>query len=263
MCQTVAQVISQHAFCFRDSLKFVSCYILILKMTHFSDMSLSLSLLRFTRLQLQICSLYNHPGVSQYISPLPNSDPKTDSPMFKSCLLSRRRKEELSSPWSGLCAWNMPSFTSVGRCVQFSQRAHSQFSNGDGLRMNSWVLSASERGPAGRRRKRRTGCPNAKSTCWSVSGISTVCYRTGTTPRSDTVFGKSLVSHTGGMILTSGSPTVVQVYQRSENAGTLCGHTRCFSGKLSVVFLHPTFNLAYKKELNGKNSKSLKLLYSE
>lgn len=107
----------------------------------------------------------------------------SDDSMSKSCLLSIRRKEELSSPRSGLCAWNMPSFTSLGRCVQFSQRAHSQVSSGDGLRTNSWILSASELGPAGRRRKRRTGCPNAKSTCWSVSGISAACYRTETMPR--------------------------------------------------------------------------------
>lgn len=33
--------------------------------------------------------------------------------------LSSRRKEELSSAGSGLCAWNKPSSTSAGRCVRF------------------------------------------------------------------------------------------------------------------------------------------------
>lgn len=61
--------------------------------------------------------------------------------MSKSCLLSSWRKEEPFSMGSGRGAWNMPSSTSVGRYVQFSQRAHSQVSNGDGLKMNSWVLS--------------------------------------------------------------------------------------------------------------------------
>lgn len=57
MCQTVAQVIAEHAFFFQDSLKFVSYYVLIKQMTHFSDLSLSLSLSCFTQLQLQTCSL--------------------------------------------------------------------------------------------------------------------------------------------------------------------------------------------------------------
>lgn len=61
--------------------------------------------------------------------------------MSKSCLLSTWRKEEPFCMGSGRGTWNMPSSTSVGRCVQFSQRAHSQVSNGDGLKTNSWVLS--------------------------------------------------------------------------------------------------------------------------
>jgi len=38
-------------------------------------------------------------------------------------------------------------------------------------------------GPAGRRRKRRTGCPTAKSKGWRVSGVSGACFRMMIMPR--------------------------------------------------------------------------------
>lgn len=185
--------------------------------------------------------------------------------MSESCLLSSRRKEKFSSAGSGLGAWNKPSSTSAGRCVRFSQRAHSQLPSGDGQK-NCWVLSVSwgllaEGGRGGlavSRQRLQAGVFQAQ--VGPISGWGS-CQE-----RSDNVSGESLVPHTGGMILISACLSPLQAYQRWE-AWTYVDipDISLLSSPESrgLFFSMPQRAWQKKHELNGKTSEFYKTLYSE